>query len=88
MGSRAGARYGQEEFGSIRVMGRRCFYEGLPLRECSLRKLVKEGTIPARYVGNKALLNWADIMDFMRSGASKQPQPSPPPQSGSVRQAE
>lgn len=83
MTSRSGARRG-EEYGSIRVMARRCKREGIPLAECAIRRLVKQGTIPALYIGTKAVLHWPNVIGAVRNAAeSKLPQP--PQQSGVIR---
>ena len=66
------------EYGSIRVMARQCKRLGVPLAECAIRRLVKEGAIPAIYIGTKAILNWENILDFVKNGGNKKPpEPSP-----------
>lgn len=39
--------------------------EGLPVSEYSLRKWVASGAIPARYAGNKALVDWDNLIRFL-----------------------
>ena len=83
MASRAGQRRG-EDFGSIRVMARRCKREGIPLAECAIRRLGKEGAIPAVHIGNKAVLSWENIMGFVKNDLTRQ-QPQAQPSYGVVR---
>lgn len=83
MASRSGARRG-EEYGSIRVMARRCKREGVPLAECAIRRLVKEGAIPAIYIGNKAILSWGNVIGIVKNGMTIKPQ-EPAPQYGVIR---
>lgn len=61
------------EFGSIRVMARQCKRLGVPLAECAIRRLVKEGAIPAAYIGTKAVLTWENVTAFVKNGAYKRP---------------
>lgn len=45
--------------------------EGLGIPETALRRWVKEGAVPAVYVGNKALVYWPSLMEFLRGKAGK-----------------
>ena len=40
--------------------------DGLPLTEYSLRMLVKRGAIPVRYVGQKALLYYPNVVSYIQ----------------------
>ena len=40
--------------------------DGLPLTEYALRMLIKRGAIPVRYVGQKALLYYPNIISYLR----------------------
>ncbi len=40
--------------------------EGLPVSEYSLRKWVASGAVPARYAGNRALIDWNNLIRFLR----------------------
>lgn len=62
------------EYGSIATMARQCKREGIPLTECAIRRLVKEGAIPASYIGNKAILYWGNILAFVKNGTGNKSQ--------------
>lgn len=40
--------------------------EGVPVSEYSLRKWVTSGAVPARYAGNRALIDWDNLVRFLR----------------------
>lgn len=40
--------------------------DGLPVTEYTLRMLVKRGSIPVRYVGQKALLFYPNIVSYFQ----------------------
>ena len=65
------------EYGSIRVMAHQCKRLGVPLAECAIRRLVKQGDIPAVHIGNKAVLSWENVVAFIKNGARSKPQESP-----------
>lgn len=50
---------------TIRQAVNRLKEDGLPLSEYSLRLLVKRGSIPVRYVGQKALVYYPNIVSFL-----------------------
>lgn len=50
---------------TIRQAVSRLNADGLPLTEYSLRMLVKRGSIPVRYVGQKALLYYPNILRYI-----------------------
>ena len=50
--------------------------DGLPLTEYALRMLIKRGAIPVRYVGQKALLYYPNVVSYIQctDGADNAPQ--------------
>lgn len=50
---------------TIRQSVARLKEDGLPLSEYSLRLLVKRGSIPVRFVGQKALVYYPNIVSFL-----------------------
>ena len=40
--------------------------DGLPLTEYALRLLIKRGAIPVRYVGQKALLYYPNVVSYIQ----------------------
>lgn len=51
---------------TIRQAVSRLKADGLPLTEYSLRILIKRGSIPVRYVGQKALLYYPNIVSYIQ----------------------
>ena len=49
--------------------------DGLPLTEYALRMLIKRGAIPVRYVGQKALLYYPNVVSYIQctDGADNAP---------------
>ena len=51
---------------TIRQAVSRLKSDGLPLTEYSLRMLVKRGAVPVRFIGQKALLYYPNIISYLR----------------------
>jgi hypothetical protein len=51
---------------TIRQAVSRLKADGLPLTEYSLRILVKRGAVPVRFIGQKALLYYPNIISYLR----------------------
>ena len=51
---------------TIRQAVSRLRADGLPLTEYSLRMLVKRGAVPVRFIGQKALLYYPNIISYLR----------------------
>lgn len=51
---------------NIRQTVTRLKADGLPLTEYALRMLVKRGSIPVRYVGQKALLYYPNVVSYIQ----------------------
>lgn len=51
---------------TIRQAVSRLKSDGLPLSEYSLRMLVKRGAVPVRFIGQKALLYYPNIISYLR----------------------
>ena len=60
---------------TIRQAVARLKIDGLPLTEYALRMLVKRGAIPVRYVGQKALLYYPNVVSYIQctDGADNPP---------------
>ena len=60
---------------TIRQAVARLKADGLPLTEYALRMLVKRGAIPVRYVGQKALLYYPNVVSYIQcaDGADNPP---------------
>lgn len=75
------------ELASIHDTAQRCADEKIPLAECAIRRLVREGTIPATIIGNKAMVYWPNLLRFIENGNNVTPE-EPPHQSGGIRRIE
>lgn len=51
---------------TIRQAVSRLKSDGLPLTEYSLRMLVKRGSVPVRFIGQKALLYYPNIISYLK----------------------
>ena len=51
---------------TIRQAVSRLKADGLPLTEYALRMMVKRGAVPVRYVGQKALLYYPNLISYLR----------------------
>lgn len=60
----------QTEVVSIRQAVSRCKEKGLPISEYALRGWVKNGVIPVRWVGCKALIFFPALEEYLRCGVS------------------
>ena len=55
------------EVGTIRQIHRRLREEGCNIGESTLRGWVKDGTLPAIPVGNRALISYENVRTILRS---------------------
>ena len=67
------------QVGTIRQIHQRLYDEGYFISEYTLRQLVKTGILPAVFVGNKALISFANVIGILDngllSGSTVHPQP-------------
>ena len=54
----------QSDINTIPKLARRAKEDGLPVSERTIRCLIKQGIIPARYVGTKALASYSAIVRY------------------------
>ena len=54
------------DMGTIRQTVERLKTDGLPLSEYALRVLVKRGAIPVRYAGQKALIFYPNVLEYLK----------------------
>ena len=62
---------------NISVTAKCCRERHIGLNENTLRFLCRTGQIPCIKVGNKTLINWNVLMEFLMSGGVKAEQPEP-----------
>lgn len=56
------------DLASIHKTALRCKQEGVGLSECAIRGLVKSGDIPSVVIGNKSLVYWPNLIQFVAQG--------------------
>lgn len=54
----------QSDINSIPKLAQRAKTDGLPVSEREIRRLIKQGIIPARYVGAKALASYYALIRY------------------------
>lgn len=55
----------QKKILTIRETVRRAQSEGIPITEYTLRRWIREGEIPVRYAGNRALIHYPTLMHYL-----------------------
>ena len=76
-----------EKFTQVATIPRtaaRCKAEGIGLSANQLRVLCKRGLLKHTQMGNKPLIYWPNLLEFLESGT---PDP-PPPEVGKIRRIE
>lgn len=76
-----------EKFTQVATIPRtaaRCKAEGIGLSANQLRVLCKRGQLKHTQMGNKPLIYWPNLLEFLESGT---PDP-PPPEVGKIRRIE
>ena len=58
------------QVGTIREVHHRLMQEGYRVSECSLRRWVKEGKLPAIHTGNKALISYNKVLEILEGISS------------------
>ena len=58
------------DLASIRQTAQRCKSEGIPIAEKAIRNFVKTGKLPAIMSGNKALIYWENVLNFIKKGCA------------------
>lgn len=53
---------------TIRDTVSRCQREGIGVTEYGLRRWIKEGRLKVLWSGNRALVNWDNLMEFVSGG--------------------
>lgn len=73
---------------TVRESVARCKAEGLPVSEYTLRQWVKTGAIPARKVGQKALIFYPNLVRYIQCADGGNKSPATVAESGSIRRLE
>ena len=61
------------QVGTIRQIHRRLNDEGFLVSEYTLRQWIKAGILPAVFVGNKALISFANVIDILNGNSPPTP---------------
>lgn len=63
------------DIGTVPQHAKRAKAEGIPISEFTIRKLIKQGIIPARYIGKKAVFSYAALIAYLscEDGADNAP---------------
>ena len=54
----------QSDINTVPKLAQRAKAEGLPISEYTIRRLIKTGAIPARFVGPKPLVSYAALVRY------------------------
>lgn len=54
----------ESDINTVPKLAQRAKAEGLPISEYTIRRLIKTGTIPARYIGPKPLASYSAIVRY------------------------
>jgi hypothetical protein len=71
------------DMATIRATAARLKAEGMPVAEYSIRQWVKTGEVPSVKCGQKSLLYYPNVLDYLKSG--EQVSTSHPTQVGGIR---
>lgn len=53
------------DIGTVPQHAKRAKAEGIPVSEYTIRRLIKQGIIPARYIGPKAVFSYAALLRYL-----------------------
>lgn len=63
------------DIGTVPQHTKRAKSEGIPISEYTIRRLIKQGIIPARYIGNKPVFSYTALLRYLscEDGADNKP---------------
>lgn len=50
---------------TVPVLAKRAKADGLPISEYTIRRLIKTGILPARYIGPKAVVSYGSLLRYL-----------------------
>ena len=53
------------DIGTVPQHAKRAKAEGIPISEYTLRRLIKQGIIPARYIGQKPVFSYSALLRYL-----------------------
>lgn len=54
----------ESDINTIPKLAQRAKADGLPISEYTIRRLIRQGTLPARYIGPKAVASYAALVRY------------------------
>ena len=54
----------QSDINTIPKLAQRAKADGLPISEYTIRRLIRQGTLPARYIGPKAVASYSALVRY------------------------
>lgn len=54
----------ESDINTVPKLAKRAKTDGLPITACTIRRLIKQGIIPARYIGNKPIASYSAIVRY------------------------
>lgn len=53
------------DIGTVPQHAKRAKMEGIPISEYTIRRLIKQGIIPARFIGSKAIFSYTALLHYL-----------------------
>lgn len=68
------------DINTVPQLAKRAKADGIPISEYTIRRLIKQGILPARYVGMKPLVSYAALVRYFscEDGCDNQPMAAAP----------
>lgn len=73
---------------TVREAVQRCDADGLQVSESALRRWIKTGKLPVRKVGNKSLIFYPALCDFLRCSTGSDNRPATVTEQAKIRRLE
>lgn len=54
----------QSDINTVPKLAQRAKADGLPISEYTIRRLIRQGTLPARYIGPKAVTSYSALVRY------------------------
>ena len=55
----------KSDIGTVPQHAKRAKAEGIPISEFTIRRMIKQGIIPARYIGKKAVFSYDALLQYL-----------------------
>lgn len=54
----------ESDINTVPKLAKRAKADGLPISECTIRRLIKTGALPARYIGTKPVASYSALVRY------------------------